>query len=281
GPSGRVYRARVMDDRDSQRLIAVKKCHITDHVEHLRLQHEVCMLVLLQGHKAIPHVYAWGKSQFYEYLALELLDAVGKLTLRNLVAIAVQLNGLEHVYSCGIVHCDVKPSNLMVSLEGDGRVQIIDFGICRPYRDPVTLEHLPDKGPPYSVGTSDYMSLNGHLHHCDSLKASRQHQSRRDDIESLSYTLLALMASRLPWDLRNADSRLSTQRKRIAVFLRKRLWTGVWFAGLGDLLVFGEFIDYARGLEYGEEPDYGGWREHFRRVIPSIPDDPLYDLSDN
>ncbi|KAI0689761.1 kinase-like domain-containing protein, partial [Cerioporus squamosus] len=265
---GRVYRARVMDDRDSQRLVAVKKCHVTDHVEHPQLQHEACALVLLHGEfgddldaglKAIPHVYAWGKSQFYEYLPLELLDAFAKLTLRNLVAIAVQvLDGLEHIQSCGIVYCDVKPSNLTVGLEGDGRVRNIDFGICRPYRDPVTLQHLPDKGTPYSVGTSDYMSLNGHLHHSP---------SHRDDIESLSYTLLALMAGCLPWDLRDADadSRLSTQRERITVFFAPEA---------ADFYR----LQYARGLEYGEEPDYGGWSERFRRVpvVPSIPDDPLY-----
>ncbi len=78
-----------------------------------------------------------------------------------------QLDGLEHVQSRGIVDCDIKPSNLMVGLESDGHLRIIDFGICRPYRDPETLEHRPDKGTPCSLGTSGYMSLNGHLHHCE------------------------------------------------------------------------------------------------------------------
>ncbi|RDX50613.1 kinase-like protein [Lentinus brumalis] len=276
GGFGRVYHGRVLDDRDPPKLVAVKKCHVTDHVEHPRLQHEACALVLLQGHRAIPDVYAWGKSQFYEYLALELLDTdfsdiKGKLTLRNLVAIAVQvLDGLEHVHSRGIVHCDVKPSNLMLGLEEDGRVRLIDFGICRPYRDPVTLEHLPDKGTPYSVGTSEYMSLNCHLHHSP---------SRRDDIESLSYTLLALMAGRLPWDTCDGDPRVSSQRERVVVFSRKKQWTGARLTGLGHggVAVFGEFVDYARELGYAEEPDYGGCRDRFRRLItvPSISEELL------
>ncbi len=53
-------------------------------------------------------MYAWGKSQFYEYLALELLDTdfsdvKGKLTLRNLVAVAVQVVSLISLASFTVI----------------------------------------------------------------------------------------------------------------------------------------------------------------------------------
>ncbi|RPD52629.1 kinase-like protein [Lentinus tigrinus ALCF2SS1-7] len=262
----------------SQKLVAVKKCHVTDHVEHPRLQHEACALVLLQGHRAIPHVYAWGKSQFYEYLALELLDTVlsdlkGKLTLRNLAAIAHEvLEGLRFIHSHGIVHCDIKPANLMFGLVGaePSRVRIIDFGICRPFRDPVTSVHRPDVGTPQSIGTEGYMSLNGHLHHSP---------WRRDDVESLSYVMLSLMASRLPWDARGKPRDRLSSRGSYAL---KKQWTGARLAG--DLSVFGAFVDYARRLEYAQELDYGRWKEHFRALAQGTSDasdsDPLYDPLD-
>ncbi|RPD53825.1 kinase-like protein [Lentinus tigrinus ALCF2SS1-6] len=272
GGFGRIYRARATDD--SQKLVAVKKCHVTpDHVEHPRLQHEACALVLLRGHRAIPHVYAWGKSQFYEYLALELLDTdlsdmKGNLTLRNLAALLHQLlDGLEFIHSHGIVHCDIKPSNLMLGRAGaePGRVRIIDFGVCRPFRDPVTFEHRPDKGTLWSLGTQGYMSLNGHYHH----------PPRRDDLESLAYTALSLMAGRLPWDRRNKD-RLSSN----GVFSLKKQWTGTRLAG--DLSVFGAFVDYARHLGYTEEPDYDHWKHQFRALVQGAwaDSDPLYDPCD-
>ncbi|RPD58263.1 kinase-like protein [Lentinus tigrinus ALCF2SS1-6] len=144
-----------------------------DHVKHPRLLHKACALVLLQGHESIPLVHAWGRSQFHEYLAMELLgvglDKIrSAITLRNAVALSLQLiDALEFVHSHGIVHCDIKPGNLMLGAaeRNPGRVRLIDFGLCRLYRDPVTLKHLPDKGTPRTIGTPAYASVNEHLHH--------------------------------------------------------------------------------------------------------------------
>ncbi|RDX44679.1 kinase-like protein [Lentinus brumalis] len=268
GPQGTyVFQAQVKEE--PTRVVAVKKCHVTDTVKHSRLLHETCALVLLQGecdNLRLQLACGYGRSQFYEYSAMESLDVDLEdiKGTRNLVALSLQLVRDSH----GIVHCDIKPGNLLDTVERNpGRVRLIDFGVCRPYRDLVTHEHLPDKGITHTLGTTAYVSLNNHLHHTP---------SRRDDLESLAYSLLALAAGRLPWESRSDESWSSS--RRVSSF--KQQWTGAQLAG-GSLSVLGEFIDYARSLGHAQMPEYSLWKERFRALVSDAPPSLLYDHMDS
>ena len=65
----------------------------------------------------------------------------GPLPLSETVEIGRQLLlALEHMHSRCLIHCDVKPSNLLIEPQGLGapRVKLIDFGLCAlaGFRDP-------------------------------------------------------------------------------------------------------------------------------------------------
>lgn len=129
-----------------------------------------------------------------------------------------QLDVLECVHKKGIVHCDISIANMMFGqAQGhSSRIYLIDFGMCLPYRDYTTGQHLPDRQIPRIRGNPQYTSLNIHLHHCTCsitvLRSQRSYfdmnsflhltgPSRRDDLESLAYVLIRLLRGEigLPW----------------------------------------------------------------------------------
>lgn len=63
----------------------------------------------------------------------QLMNADGTLTLTQKInLIGDVLAGLQHAHSRGIIHCDIKPENILLTLQpGTWRAHISDFGIAR------------------------------------------------------------------------------------------------------------------------------------------------------
>jgi serine/threonine-protein kinase len=113
-------------------------------------------------HPNIAQVYAFGRHRDLHYFIMEWVDGetvameIERRRLasqpipvrRGLRIIAEACRGLAAVHKVGIVHRDVKPTNLMLSK--DGRVVLIDFGLVR----------MPDGAGPGGapVGTPRYMA---------------------------------------------------------------------------------------------------------------------------
>jgi serine/threonine protein kinase/TolB-like protein len=136
-----------------------------------------------------------GQVDGVAYLAMQLVDGidVGKIASQ-----LVQLDpadaceivrqaalGLEHAHQQGIVHRDVKPSNLM--LTADGVVKVLDLGLARIVNSP-THDELTGSG--LLMGTLDYM-------------APEQASDVRDvtssaDVYALGATLYRLMSGEVP-----------------------------------------------------------------------------------
>ena len=73
------------------------------------------------------------------------------LTQFEIIDIACQiLSALSHIHSKGIVHCDIKPHNVIITY--NGKVKLTDFGIAR------TVGKLPDLPKDKAVGTVYYVS---------------------------------------------------------------------------------------------------------------------------
>ncbi|KAL1686750.1 kinase-like domain-containing protein [Schizophyllum commune] len=242
GGYSRVYAARVASPHPmASGTVAVKRCWTDRKVKNPMLLHEACATLLVRGHPAIPHIYAYGRSQCLEYIALErlgpsidsclreggMLDMRGGLTMRNLIALTCQmvnsllfpcvltpdesqLDAINHVHSFGLVHCDIKPKNFLFDVnEASGLIKLIDFGLAKRYCHPTSRVHVAKSVTIHRYGTIRYNSISMHMHH---------NPSRRDDMESQAYTIAELLCKDLPWyTLDDEDD---------DVFAVKQTWSG-------------------------------------------------------
>jgi hypothetical protein len=95
-----------------------------------RLRHERCLRAYGfgsdSGHVYIAYEYVGGRTLREAMRAGELRDA------EAVEAAAQILEGLAHAHSRGIVHRDVKPSNVLLAGDGDGiSVRLLDFGLAQ------------------------------------------------------------------------------------------------------------------------------------------------------
>ncbi|NIP44345.1 MAG: protein kinase, partial [Aliifodinibius sp.] len=61
-----------------------------------------------------------------------LINKRGKFSVKDGVALMIQAcAGVGYAHRAGLVHCDVKPQNMIVT--PDRRLKVTDFGIARAY----------------------------------------------------------------------------------------------------------------------------------------------------
>lgn len=161
GGMGQVFRAY---DTTTGRVVALKVLpqHLAEDREfQQRFRREARTAASLNDPNIVPiHGYGEIDGQLYvdmrliegRDLATYIAEKGGRLSPSQAVAVVEQVAGaLDSAHRAGLVHRDVKPSNILVANARDF-VYLIDFGIARAATD-TSLTHSGE-----TMGTMDYMA---------------------------------------------------------------------------------------------------------------------------
>ncbi|KAG2430221.1 hypothetical protein HXX76_010320 [Chlamydomonas incerta] len=169
---------------------------------------------------------------------------------------------LQALHTRGYVHGDIKPENFLLGppdTNRSKRLYLVDLGLAMKYRDGRYGGHVKyDQRPDDFRGTVRYASVHAHL---------GRTSSRRDDLESLAYTLIFLLKGRLPWQ------GYQGQNKGYWV-ARKKMATSAEMLCRLTQTAFREFTDSVMNAKFEEEPNYARYIAMFEPLI-NVPERPL------
>lgn len=212
GGMGTVYRAL---DESLQRYVALKVIlgagNAGEESEGVQQLFQEARAQARVNHPNVVHIYYVDRSHGAPFFAMELVPGStlkdrleeGVLPFDEVVRVGLQVaDALKHAAKYGIVHGDIKPSNMLLTEAGD--VKLSDFGLARHLSEANTREGK-------LAGTPNYLSPEA---------AAKGATDFRSDLYSLGVTLFELTFGKLPYsyESKTVEERLEAHQYRPVEF---------------------------------------------------------------
>ncbi len=168
-------------------------------------------------HENVLEVYEIGRAQGHPFIALRLVEGPSLLTWSRDASVSERVEvayraalALDAAHRVGLIHRDVKPSNILIEAEEDGSVTplLTDFGIALDQTDPLMTATLQ------VVGTPHFMPP-------EQLKMKSSLLDGRVDVYALGVTLYQMLSGRLPFPGQGTAEVMTAILQNNAPHLRK------------------------------------------------------------
>src|SRR5574344_1784836 len=144
-------------------------------------------------HPSIINIFDVCEEDGIHYIVMEYVEGItlkayeeqkGRLEIPQAVSIAAQLAAaLQHAHKHNIIHCDIKPQNILLS---EGLVpKIVDFGISRMVSDETMVFNA---------------NVVGSVHYFSPEQAQGEPVTAQSDIYSLGVVLYEMITGKVPFD---------------------------------------------------------------------------------
>ena len=192
GGMGRVYRVEDKKLKQEVALKLIKPEIAKDKKTVERFQNELKSARMI-SHKNVCRMFDMGESGEAHFITMEyvkgedlrsMIRMTGQLGIGTAINVAKQIcEGLSEAHHLGVIHRDLKSSNIMI--DKAGRARITDFGIAR------SLKGKGITGAGVMIGTPEYMSPE---------QVEGKDTDQRSDIYSLGIILYEMLTGRVPFE---------------------------------------------------------------------------------
>lgn len=200
GGMGKVYEAY---DKVLKRKVAIKRVRpelVRSSYVREQFLAEARMVALLR-HPCIVEIYTVIESESSLYLVFEYvdgqtletrLDIDGRLPFSKVKQIFDYVcRGLQYAHSQDIIHCDLKPGNIMIYWDEKAKqdkAKVMDFGVAKR-----AIDH--DTGARTVAGTPAYMAP----------EQQKGFMRKQSDVYSLALCLYEALVGQVPWAVKGFD----------------------------------------------------------------------------
>ena len=214
GGMAMVYQAH---DLTLERTVAIKllRKDFSDRAEFRKNFHQEAKAAAKLSHPNIVTVHDFGIHDDQLFIVMEYVSGIDlktylkqheRLEIEESVDLILQAcSGIGYAHRAGLVHCDIKPQNMLVT--PDHQLKVLDFGIARAL---ATIK--PDEKTDIVWGSPQYFSPE---------QASGAAPSPASDVYSLGVIFYELLTGQLPFTAKTSKELAKLHREALAPSPRK------------------------------------------------------------